>query len=63
MKLRTLATFLSLVAFTYTASAQTTLTTYYVVPPTNGCDGVWAFGPYSSLWNSCSEPHAGRGED
>ena len=31
-------------------SAQTTLTTYYVIPPTNGCDGIWAFGPYSTMW-------------
>ena len=55
--LRTLAVFLSLVAFTCHASAQTTLTTYYVIPPSNGCDGIWAFGPYSSLWNSCSGPY------
>ena len=55
--LRTLAVLLSLVAFTCHASAQTTLTTYYVIPPSNGCDGIWAFGPYSSLWNSCSGPY------
>lgn len=39
------------------ASAQTTLTTYYVIPPSNGCDGVWAFGPYSALWSACSGPY------
>lgn len=55
--LRTLAAFLSLVGCINNASAQTTLTTYYVIPPTNGCDGIWAFGPYSSLWNSCSGPY------
>jgi hypothetical protein len=57
MKLRTLAALLSLFAFSYSMSAQTTLTTYYVIPPTNGCDGTWAFGPYSSLWSSCSGPY------
>ena len=25
-----------------TSSAQTTITTYYVIPPTSGCNGVWA---------------------
>jgi hypothetical protein len=55
--LRTLATFLSLVACTCGTSAQTTLTTYYVIPPTNGCDGTWAFGPYSALWNACTGPY------
>ncbi len=39
------------------ASAQTALTTYYVVPPTNGCDGVWAFGPDSALWSACTGPY------
>lgn len=28
--------------------AQTVLTTYYVIPPTSGCNGVWALGPVSS---------------
>ncbi len=57
MKLyRSLVTLLCLYACTL-GSAQTTLTTYYVIPPTNGCDGIWAFGPYSSLWSSCSGPY------
>lgn len=39
-------------------SAQTTLTTYYTIPPVNGCDGLWAFGPASDLWGtgSCAGP-------
>lgn len=56
-QLRILAAFMSLFAWMSSASAQTTLTTYYVVPPTNGCDGLWAFGPYSTLWNSCTGPY------
>jgi hypothetical protein len=57
MPLRTLVAIMSLFACLCNASAQTTLTTYYVVPPSNGCDGVWAFGPYSALWTSCSGPY------
>lgn len=53
--IRSLSVFLGLCAFG--ASAQVTLTTYYVVPPTNGCDGVWAFGPYSALWSACTGPY------
>lgn len=39
--------------------AQAILTTYYVIPPANGCDGTWAFGPYSDLWaeDGCTGPH------
>lgn len=37
---------------------QATLSTYYVIPPTSGCNGVWAFGPYSSLWATCTGPYA-----
>lgn len=51
--LRTLVVLLCVFACTYGASAQTTLTTYYVIPPTNGCDGTWAFGPYSTMWADC----------
>lgn len=57
MKLRRTATLLGIVGVLSSASAQNTLTTYYVIPPSNGCDGVWAFGPYSALWNSCSGPY------
>ncbi|MBL7983578.1 MAG: hypothetical protein JNM91_01205 [Flavobacteriales bacterium] len=53
----TLLAFLGLLAGVLTASAQNTLTTYYVIPPINGCDGTWAFGPYSSLWSSCTGPY------
>jgi hypothetical protein len=35
------------------SSAQGPLTTYYIVPPTSGCNGVWAFGPYSTMWATC----------
>ncbi len=50
---RSLALFLGLALNMGGASAQTTLTTYYVIPPTNGCDGIWAFGPYSTMWANC----------
>lgn len=53
----TLLAALGLLAGVLTASAQNTLTTYYVIPPINGCDGTWAFGPYSSLWSSCTGPY------
>lgn len=44
---------------TATADAQVSLTTYYVVPPTSGCNGTWAFGPYSDLWDQtgCTGPY------
>ena len=32
--------------------------TYYVIPPTNGCDGLGAFGPASALYPvGCSAPY------
>ncbi len=38
--------------------AQTSLTTYYMVPPTSGCNGLWAFGPVSAIWQApCSAPY------
>jgi hypothetical protein len=49
--IQSLAVILGLCALS--ASAQTSLTTYYVVPPTNGCNGSWAFGPYSTMWADC----------
>lgn len=33
--------------------AQVALTTYWLQPPLNGCDGQWAFGPVSALLDSC----------
>jgi hypothetical protein len=33
--------------------AQVPLTTYWLQPPLNGCDGQWAFGPVSALLDSC----------
>lgn len=40
------------------ARAQVTLTTYYVIPPTNGCDGLGAFGPASALNpGGCTAPY------
>lgn len=56
-RFRSLAVLQALALFMGGATAQTTLTTYYVIPPTNGCDGVWAFGPYSALWSTCSGPY------
>jgi hypothetical protein len=39
-------------------NSQTILTTYYVVPPTSGCDGLGAFGPASTIWQPpCSAPY------
>jgi Secretion system C-terminal sorting domain len=32
-------------------NAQTVLTTYYIIPPVNGCDGVWAINADSLLCN------------
>ncbi|HMQ75641.1 MAG TPA: T9SS type A sorting domain-containing protein [Flavobacteriales bacterium] len=56
-RFRSLAALLALVVCTSGASAQITLNTYYVTPPINGCDGVWAFGPYSALWSACPGPY------
>lgn len=40
------------------ASAQITLTTYYVVPPTSGCNGLVAMGPASNMWSGgCTPPY------
>lgn len=39
------------------ATAQLTLTTYYMLPPTSGCNGLWAFGPASAVWQApCTAP-------
>jgi hypothetical protein len=45
---------LMLVAFTR-LSAQTTINTWYVIPPTSGCNGVWAVDA-SQLATSCGTP-------
>lgn len=48
---------LGLVLMQSPMSAQTVLTTYYMLPPTNGCDGLWAFGPASAVWQApCTAP-------
>lgn len=40
------------------ATAQVTLTPYFIVPPSNGCDGLAAFGPASILWQApCTAPY------
>lgn len=57
MKLRSIAALLCLWVCSSSLPAQNTLTTYYVIPPTNGCDGTWAFGPYSALWSTCTGPY------
>lgn len=46
--MKTFFTLLLAVMAGMTLRAQTTLTTYYIIPPTNGCNGVWALGPISS---------------
>lgn len=56
-RFRSLAALLALAVCTSGTSAQNMLTSYYVIPPTNGCDGVWAFGPYSALWSACTGPY------
>ncbi|MGL5892230.1 MAG: hypothetical protein ACRC3B_20215, partial [Bacteroidia bacterium] len=40
-----------LLALSVKLSSQTVLTTYYIIPPVNGCDGVWAIDPDSLLCN------------
>lgn len=42
-----------------TTNAQVSLTTYYIVPPTSGCNGLWAYGPASDLFGSgqCTGPY------
>lgn len=34
-----------LLSLSVSVNAQTVLTTYYIIPPVNGCDGVWAIEP------------------
>lgn len=50
---------LTLVAFLpITAMAQITLNTYYVLPPTSGCNGLVAMGPASNMWSGgCTAPY------
>lgn len=53
-----LPTLLLLVFMSTLVNSQTILTTYYVLPPTSGCDGLGAFGPASSIWQPpCSAPY------
>lgn len=53
MALAVLAALLSI-----TAAAQITLTTYYVLPPTSGCNGLVAMGPASNMWGEgCTAPY------
>lgn len=42
----------ALCAFTGTALAQIQAQTFYTIPPTNGCDGVWAVDG-ASLFSGC----------
>ncbi len=42
----------------FPAAAQITLTTYYTVLPTNGCNGLAAMGPASNMWSGgCTPPY------
>ncbi len=55
MKLR--YAFLGLALWQLPLFAQTNLTTYYMLPPTSGCNGLWAFGPASAVWQApCTAP-------
>lgn len=47
----------ALILASFKVAAQDTLTTYYITPPTSGCNGIWAFGPYSLLWTCPSAPY------
>jgi hypothetical protein len=42
MKKNLLSAVILLLLFCAKINAQTTITTWYVIPPTNGCNGVWA---------------------
>lgn len=46
--MKTFFTLLLAITASITLRAQTVLTTYYVIPPTSGCNGVWALGPVGS---------------
>lgn len=53
-----LSALLLLVFASNLVNSQTILTTYYVVPPTSGCNGLAAFGPASTIWQPpCSAPY------
>jgi len=57
--MRSLLRYLTAITLAGTATvchAQGTLTTYYTIPPVNGCDGLWAFGPASSMHDTCAAP-------
>ena len=52
MKKTLLSAALLLLVLCTKLSAQTTITTWYVIPPTNGCNGVWAVDA-SQLGSGC----------
>lgn len=55
--MKTAATLL-LMALGASAFGQTVLTNYFAIPPTNGCDGLGAWGPASALWSGpCTAPY------
>jgi hypothetical protein len=45
------------IGLTIGTAAQTPLTTYYVIPPTGGCNGLWAFGSWSGMFDGCTGPY------
>lgn len=51
MKRKLLFTFLTALLLCVGIQAQTTITTYYVIPPTSGCNGVWAVS--NSMSSAC----------
>lgn len=51
MKTTLLASTLLLILFCTKISAQITVPTWYIIPPTSGCNGVWAVD--ASIYGSC----------
>lgn len=56
--MKLISAFALLLTMELSATAQVVLTAYYVIPPTNGCNGLGAFGPASSMWSGpCTAPY------
>ncbi len=53
MKKTLLASALLLIALSTRLSAQTTIPTWYIIPPTSGCNGVWAVD--ASILGACGQ--------
>ncbi len=56
--MKLISTFALLLLMALPATAQVVLTSYYVIPPTSGCNGLGAFGPASAMWTApCTAPY------